>query len=68
MAAENAEHTKIVRITEPGTKQNPNYTGFFFYQCLQFDATDRYVLGMRVHCQNRDVRPTDQAEITISRG
>ena len=63
MAAENAEHTKIIRITEPGTKEDLSYAGFFFYQCLQFDPTDRYVLGMRVHCQDRGVRPTDQAEI-----
>ena len=46
-------------------RENPNYTGFFFYQCLQFDPTGRYILGMRVHCQNRDVQPTDRGEIGI---
>ena len=48
-----------------GQRTNRIYTGFFFYQCLQFDPTDRYVLGMRVHCQNRDVRPTDRGEIGV---
>jgi hypothetical protein len=56
---------KLIRVSEPGTTENPNYTGFFFYQCLQFDPTDRYMLGMRVHCQNRDVRPTDRADIGV---
>jgi uncharacterized protein YfiM (DUF2279 family) len=64
-AGENAQYPKIVRISEPGTRESPNYTGFFFYQCQQFDPTDRYMLGMRVHCQNRDVRPTDRAEIGV---
>ena len=65
MAASDAQYPKLVRLSEPRTKGSPNYTGFFFYQCLQFDPTDRYVLGMRVHCQNRDVRPTDRAEIGV---
>jgi hypothetical protein len=63
MAGENARYPKLVRVSEPGTSESPNYTGFFFYQCQQFDPTDRYILGMRIHCQNRDVRPTDRAEI-----
>ena len=63
MAGENARYPEITRISDPGTSESPNYTGFFFYQCLQFDPTERYVLGMRVHCQNRDVQPTDRAEI-----
>ncbi len=65
MAGENARYPKLIRVSEPGTSENPIYTGFFFYQCLQFDPTDRYILGMRVHCQNRDVRPTDCAEIGV---
>jgi len=63
MAWKNARYPKLVRVSEPGTSESPNYTGFFFYQCQQFDPTDRYILGMRVHCQNRDVRPIDRAEI-----
>ncbi|MCU0917006.1 MAG: hypothetical protein MUC88_20955, partial [Planctomycetes bacterium] len=63
MTAQGAQYPSLIRISEPGTPESPAYTGFFFYQCLQFDPTDRYVLGMRVHCQNRDVRPTDRAQI-----
>jgi alpha-mannosidase len=65
MAGENARYPKLVRISDPGTRESPNYTGFFFYQCLQFDPADRYLLGMRVHCQNRAVRPTDRGEIGL---
>lgn len=52
---------EVKRISEP----HGQYTGFFFYQCLQFDPTDRYVLGMRVYIQNREVRPTDRADIGL---
>ena len=65
MAGEDARYPKLVRVSDPGTKESPNYTSFFFYQCLQFDPTDRYLLGMRVDCQNRDVRPTDRGEIGL---
>jgi len=66
MAGEDARYpAKLIRVSDPGTSETPNYTGFFFYQCLQFDPTDRYILGMRVHCQNRDVRPTDRAEVGV---
>lgn len=65
MAGDNARYPKVVRISEPGRRESPNYTGFFFYQRLQFDPSDRYVLGMRVHCQNRDVQPSDRAEIGV---
>jgi len=65
MAGEDGPYPKLVRVSVPGTRESPNYTGFFFYQCQQFDPADRYMLGMRVHCQNRDVRPTDRAEIGL---
>ncbi len=65
MAGEAPQYPKLVRVSDPGTKESPNYTGFFFYQCLQFDCTDRYLLGLRVHCQNRDVRPSDHGEIGL---
>jgi ADP-ribosylglycohydrolase len=65
MVGENSQYPKLDRVSDPGTSDNPNYTGFFFYQCEQFDPTDRYVLGMRVHCQNRDVRPADRGEIGL---
>jgi len=65
MEAQDALYPKLIRVSEPGTSDNPNYTGFFFYQCEQFDPTDRYLVGMRVHCRNRDVRPTDRGEIGL---
>jgi hypothetical protein len=58
-----ARHPAITRVSDPGTAEHPAYTGFFFYQCLQFDTTGRYLLGMRVYFQNRDVKPTDHADI-----
>jgi hypothetical protein len=59
----NAHYLDITRVSDPGTSVHPTYTGFFFYQCLQFDPTGRYVLGMRVYFQNRLVEPTDRADI-----
>jgi hypothetical protein len=59
----NARYLSVTRVSDPGTTGHPTYTGFFFYQCLQFDPTGRYVLGMRVYFQNRLVEPTDRADI-----
>lgn len=56
---------ELRRVSDPGTPQQPAYTGFFFYQCLQFDRTGRYILGMKVSFQNRRVRPTDRGEIGV---
>ncbi len=63
MAGQAVGSAKIVRISDPGTRENPNYTGFFFYQCQQFDPTGRYLLGMRVHFHNRSVKATDLGEV-----
>jgi hypothetical protein len=59
----NAHYLAVTRVSDPGTGVHPIYTGFFFYQCLQFDPTGRYLLGMRVYFQNRLVEPTDRADI-----
>ncbi len=60
----NAFHYQnIIRISDPGTKENPAYTGFWFYDEQQFDPTDRYMLGMKIHFQEREVEPTDRGEI-----
>jgi hypothetical protein len=59
----NARYPSIKRVSDPGAKERPAYTGFFFYQVLQFDRTGRYLLGMRVYFENRDVNPTDCADI-----
>jgi hypothetical protein len=30
---------------------------------LQFDATGRYLLGMKVYFDYREIKPTDRAEV-----
>jgi hypothetical protein len=52
-----------VRVTDPGSEQQPSYTGFWFYDEQQFDKTGRYALGMKVYFQERDVVPSDQGDI-----
>src|SRR4029077_2564856 len=49
----------------PGAGGHRAYTGFFFYQCLQFDTTGRYLLGMRVYFENRAVQPDDRADVGL---
>jgi hypothetical protein len=63
MEARGARYPTITRISDPGTKANPVYTGFFFYQCLQFDPTGRYLLAMKVRFEKRDIKPEDRAEL-----
>lgn len=58
-----ARYVTLTRVSDPGTREHPIYTGFFFYQVLQFDATGRYLLGMRVYFENRDVRADDRGDI-----
>lgn len=58
-----ARYAAVTRVSEPGSSARRVYTGFFFYQVLQFDATGRYLLGLRVYCQTRDVRPDDLGDI-----
>jgi hypothetical protein len=53
----------MTRVSDPGTREHPIYTGFFFYQCLQFDTTGLYLLGMKVYFEKRHIRPDDRAEI-----
>ena len=62
MAAD-AHFPPVRRVSDPGSRDRPAYTGFFFYQCLQFDATGRYLLAMKVDFDNRPVKPDDRAEI-----
>ncbi len=52
-----------VRVSDPGSKEQPSYTGFWFYDEQQFDKTGRYALGMKVYFQERDVEPSDQGDI-----
>jgi hypothetical protein len=59
----NARYPAITRVSDPGTSGQRAYTGFFFYQCLQFDSTGRYLLGLKVYVQNRIVEPADRGDI-----
>jgi hypothetical protein len=59
----NARYPAITRVSDPGAEGRRVYTGFFFYQCLQFDTTGRYLLGMKVYIQNRIVEPADRGDI-----
>jgi len=65
MEAHGARYPALTRVSDPGTREHPIYTGFFFYQCLQFDRTGRYLLGMRVDFEKRNIRPDDRAEIGV---
>lgn len=65
-----AKYPQAVRITEGGTEKNPAYHGFFFYNCapsdlLQFDPTGRYMIGMSVPIEGREITATDKGEIGI---
>lgn len=58
-----ARYPSLTRVSDPRAGGRAAFTGFFFYQVHQFDATGRYLLGMRVDFQGRDVKPDDRAEI-----
>jgi hypothetical protein len=57
------KYATLTRVSDPGPKDHPTYTGFWFFDGLQFDPSGRYALGMKVDFQNRDVKPTDRGEI-----
>ena len=58
-----AKYATLTRLSDPGTSEKPAYTGFWFFGVDQFDETGRYTLGMTVRFQNREVLPTDRAEV-----
>jgi hypothetical protein len=58
-----ARYLPVTRVSDPGTREQPIYTGFFFYQILQFDELGRYLVAHRVYCENRDVKPDDRGDI-----
>src|SRR5262249_11903148 len=41
---ENLRYAPVLRVSDPGTKDRPAYTGFWFYDGLQFDESNRYAL------------------------
>lgn len=59
----NIRYASVVRISDPGTKDRPAYTGFWFYDEQQLDVSGRYALGMKVYFQGRDVEPSDCGDI-----
>lgn len=66
--AKNAKYFDPVRISPIGTKREPMYHGFFFYNCshdelFQFDPTGRYMLGLRIFVEGRKVQPSDKGEV-----
>ncbi len=62
---ENLHYAAVKRVSDPGTTQHPLYTGFWFYDGLQFDESGRYALAMKVDFQDRDVKPSDRGEIGV---
>lgn len=63
VSGETFQYVPLTRISDPGTKERPVYTGFWFYDEQQFDKSGRYALGMKVYFQVRDVVPSDRGEI-----
>src|SRR5438128_2059128 len=63
LGARDAQYRAISRVSDPGTAEKRAYTGFFFYQVQQFDVSGRYLLGLRVYFQSRDVRPDDRGDV-----
>jgi len=43
--------------------QGPKFHWFGYYDKLQFDPTDRYVLGMQIDFEDRDPKPNDEIRI-----
>jgi len=65
MEGRNARYPAMTRVSDPGPPEHRAYTGFFFYQILQFDKTGRYLLGMKVYVQNRVVQLDDRGDIGV---
>ncbi len=66
--ARDAIYLEPVRISPVGTKRNPMYHGFFFYNCshdelFQFDSTGRYMLALRIFVEGRKVQAHDKGEV-----
>jgi hypothetical protein len=56
---ESFHYVPLTRVSDPGSKEEPVYTGFWFYDEQQFDKSGRYALGMKVYFQVRDVVPSE---------
>lgn len=60
---EDLRYQPVIRVSDPGTSDHPAYTGFWFFDGLQFDESGRYALAMTVHIKDRDVTASDRGEI-----
>lgn len=68
LKATDTHYFEPIRISPIGTKEKPEYHGFFFYNCaqkelLEFDPSGRYLLGMKIVIEGRIVQPFDKGEI-----
>ena len=57
-------------VSPAESNEKPAFHGFFFFNCsanelFQFDPSGRYMLGMRIFIEGREVQPTDKGEIGI---
>jgi len=64
LEGESFRYAPISRVSDPGTKGRPVYSGFWFFDGWQFDESGRYALGMKVHLQERDVTASDRGRVT----
>ena len=64
VGGEDLRYAPVIRVSDPGTKDRPAYTGYWFYDGLQFDESGRYALAMKVDFQSRDVTPADRGDMT----
>ena len=63
VAGDSFQYVSPVRVSDPGTTEQPSYTGFWFYDEQQFDISGRYALGMKVYFQERNVELIDHGDI-----
>jgi hypothetical protein len=63
MGAKDARYLPLTRVSDPGTSDHRAYTGFFFYQVEQFDVSNRYLLGLKVYFQSRQVAADDRGDV-----
>lgn len=63
VAGSDFKYVTPIRISDPGTDENPSFSGFWFYDELQFDPTGRYSLAMKVYFEEREVTSADVGDI-----
>ncbi|HKP18346.1 MAG TPA: hypothetical protein VJT84_07690 [Gaiellaceae bacterium] len=61
--ARTALYPPLTRLSDPGTEEDPSYSGFWWYGLEQFSPKGSLALAMRVHIQNQPIRPTDVADV-----